>query len=78
MIPKQRNKLLADAGYPDGKGFPKFVLLYNTSEAHKTIAEAIQRMWKETLGIECTLTNQEWKVYLDNRTTLNYDVARAG
>ena len=76
--PEKAKQLLAEAGYPDGKGFPKFVLLYNTSERHKTIAEAIQRMWKETLGIECTLTNQEWKVYLDNRNTLNYDVARAG
>lgn len=76
--PETAKQLLAEAGYPDGKGFPKFVLLYNTSERHKTIAEAIQRMWKETLGIECTLTNQEWKVYLDNRQNLNYDVARAG
>lgn len=76
--PEKAKQLLAEAGYPEGKGFPKFVILYNTSERHKTIAEAIQRMWKETLGIECTLTNQEWKVYLDNRTNLNYDVARAG
>lgn len=76
--PEEAKRLLAEAGYPDGKGFPEFTLLYNTSEAHKTIAEAIQRMWKETLGINCTLTNQEWKVYLDNRSTLNYDVARAG
>jgi len=76
--PDEAKKLLAEAGYPDGKGFPTFVLLYNTNERHKTIAEAIQRMWKETLGINCTLTNQEWKVYLDNRNNLNYDVARAG
>lgn len=76
--PETAKQLLAEAGYPDGKGFPEFVILYNTNERHKTIAEAIQRMWKETLGISCTLTNQEWKVYLDNRQTLNYDVARAG
>ena len=76
--PETAKQLLAEAGYPDGKGFPSFVILYNTNERHKTIAEAIQRMWKENLGISCTLTNQEWKVYLDNRQTLNYDVARAG
>ncbi len=76
--PETAKQLLADAGYPDGKGFPSFVILYNTNERHKTIAEAIQRMWKENLGISCTLTNQEWKVYLDNRQALNYDVARAG
>jgi len=75
---QEAKALLADAGYPDGKNFPKFKLLYNTSETHKSIAEAIQQMWKEKLGIECELTNQEWKVYLDNRSKLQFDVARAG
>jgi len=64
MIQKLAKQLLAEAGYPDGKGFPEFVILYNTNERHKTIAEAIQRMWKENLGISCTLTNQEWKFIL--------------
>ncbi|BDG62149.1 peptide ABC transporter substrate-binding protein [Caldinitratiruptor microaerophilus] len=71
-------KLLAEAGYPDGKGFPKLTILYNTSESHKAIAEAIQEMWKKNLGIEVNLTNQEWQVYLDTRTKLGYDIARAG
>jgi oligopeptide transport system substrate-binding protein len=39
-------------------------LMFNTSEGHRKIAEAIQQMWKETLGIEVKLVNQEWKVYL--------------
>ncbi|TCL68495.1 oligopeptide transport system substrate-binding protein [Hydrogenispora ethanolica] len=71
-------KLLAEAGYPDGKGFPTVELLYNTSEQHKQVAEAIQEMWKKNLGINITLTNQEWKVYLDNQQNLNYTVCRAG
>ncbi|HHY62733.1 MAG: peptide ABC transporter substrate-binding protein [Bacillota bacterium] len=71
-------KLLAEAGYPDGKGFPTLTILYNTSENHKKIAEAIQEMWKKNLGIDVRLTNQEWQVYLDSRTQLNYEVARAG
>jgi len=70
--------LLAEAGYPDGKGFPSFSLLYNTSNAHKSIAEAIQQMWKKNLGITCSLKSEEWGVYLDDRTNLNYSVARAG
>jgi len=70
--------LLAQAGYPNGKGFPAFTLLYNTSNAHKSIAEAIQQMWKKNLGITCTLKSEEWGVYLDDRTNLNYSVARAG
>ncbi len=71
-------KLLADAGFPDGKGLPPIELLYNTQEAHKIIAEAIQQMWKKNLGIEVKLLNQEWKVYLDSQRTLNYQICRAG
>ncbi|MHB8106612.1 MAG: peptide ABC transporter substrate-binding protein [Candidatus Cryosericum sp.] len=71
-------KLLADAGYPGGKGFPAFALLFNTSNAHQSIAEAIQQMWSKNLGIKCTLKVEEWGVYLDDRNNLNYQVARAG
>lgn len=71
-------KLMAEAGYPDGKGFPKMDILYNTSEGHRKIVEAIQQMWKINLGIEVGLFNQEWKVFLDTKRKLNYDIARAG
>jgi len=71
-------KLLADAGYPNGQGFPKITILYNTSETHKAIAEAIQQMWKKDLGIDCEIINQEWKVYLDTREQHDFTVARAG
>lgn len=43
-------------------------LIFNTSSAHQKRAEAIQQMWKQTLGINATLTNQEWKVFLAQRT----------
>lgn len=75
---EQAKKLLAEAGYPDGKDFPKITILYNTSENHKRIAEAIQEMWKQNLNINVELQNQEWAVYLDNQTKLNYQVVRAG
>ena len=52
-------RLLAEAGYPNGAGFPTVELLYNTSEAHKKIAAAIQFMWKKNLGIKITLRNTE-------------------
>ncbi len=74
----EAKKLLADAGYPGGKGMPSIEILYNTQEIHKKLAEAIQAMWKENLGINVTIVNQEWKVYLNSMKTLNYDVARAG
>lgn len=72
-------QLLSDAGFANGQGFPAFTLVYNTSEGHKAIAEAIQAMWKDNLGItNITLQNQDWGVFLDTRSSLNYDVARAG
>lgn len=43
------------------------VLMFNTSESHKRRAEAIQQMWKNVLGVNVQLTNQEWKVYLKQR-----------
>ena len=76
-IPRAK-KLLAEAGFPDGKGFPKIELLYNTLESHKTIAEALQQMWKINLGIDVTLRNEEWKVYLSSKTQKNYQIARYG
>ena len=71
-------RLLAEAGYPNGQGFPKVDLLYNTSQNHRVIAEAIQQMWRRNLGIEIGLRNEEWKVYLDSQDNLAYGLQRAG
>lgn len=73
----EAKRLLAEAGYPNGKGMPPISLLYNTSEAHRTIAEAIQQMWKTKLGVDARLVNEEWKVYLDAQRSLNYQICRA-
>ncbi len=75
---EKARQLLAEAGYPNGQGFPTLTILYNTSEGHQRIAEAIQEMWKNNLGINVQLTNQEWGVYLDSRSTGDYEIARAG
>jgi oligopeptide transport system substrate-binding protein len=74
----EAQKLLAEAGYPGGEGFPTFEILYNTSEGHKKIAEYIQSEWKNNLGVDVTLLNQEWKTYLSTRTQGDFQVARAG
>jgi oligopeptide transport system substrate-binding protein len=76
--PDKARQLLAEAGYPDGKGFPKFNILINTSEVHRAIAEAIQQMWKEELHINIGIENQEWNVFLDTVKNMNYDIARSG
>lgn len=57
---------------------PPIEILYNTSESHKVIAEAIQGMWRDQLGLDVKLLNQEWKVYLDSVTQTNYFTSRAG
>ena len=62
--PPEARRLLREAGYPDGKGFPPVTLAYNTEEDHKMVAEAVQGMWERNLGVVVSLDNQEWKVYL--------------
>ena len=74
----EAKQLLAQAGYPNGAGFPSFVLMYNTSEGHQLVAEMVQEMWKTNLGITCTLENQEWAVFQDTRKEGDYEVARGG
>ena len=69
-------RMLAEAGYPDGRGFPKLELIFNTDELHRKIGTAIQQMWKDALNIEITLANQDWKVYLDREGNLQYQLSR--
>lgn len=70
--------LLAEAGFPRGRGFPTIEILYNTTEAHQSIAEVVQRQWRNHLGIDVRLSNQEWAVFLDTTSKLEYWVARYG
>ncbi|HUJ43735.1 MAG TPA: peptide ABC transporter substrate-binding protein [Opitutaceae bacterium] len=70
-------RLLEEAGYPGGRGLPVFELLFNISESHQLIAEAIQEMWRRELGVEVRLVNQELKSTLDARRTGNYQILRS-
>lgn len=74
----QAKALLAQAGYPDGKGFPNVSILYNTQEGHKKIAEFIADRLRRDLGLPVQAQNQEWQAYQDNVRLLKYDMARAG
>jgi len=56
---EKARELLAEAGYPEGKGFPMVEYLYNTNDNHKAIGEALQNMWQEQLGVKVTLSNQD-------------------
>lgn len=74
----EAKKLLAEAGYPNGQGFPTLTLTYNTGSGHQNVAVAVQAMWKTNLGINVELQNQEWKVFQKTRTDKDYLIARHG
>ena len=71
-------KLLAEAGYPDGKGFPPVTLLYNINLLKEMYAEAIQQMWQQNLGIQVDLQAQEWPVFNQNRTLGEFQLSYYG
>lgn len=75
---EEARALLAEAGYPNGEGFPSVEYLYNTSDNHKVIGEALQDMWRKELGVQVTLNNQDWNVFLDTRKNGDYQIARNG
>ncbi|KEO52783.1 hypothetical protein TP2_07535 [Thioclava pacifica DSM 10166] len=69
-------ELLKEAGY--GPDHPlKLRLMYNTSSDHKKLAIAVQQFWKP-LGVEVTLENYEWKVYLEKQQQHDFDISRYG
>lgn len=76
--PTAARKLLAEAGYPDGKGIAELGILYNTHESHKQIAEFLADQFRRNLGIPANAYNQEWQSYLETTRKRNYDLARAG
>ena len=76
--PERARQLLTEAGYPNGEGWPGLELIYNTNEAHRKVAVAVQQMWKKELGVDITISNQEWKVYLDSVSQRDFQVARRG
>lgn len=75
---EQAKQLLAEAGYPNGEGFPAIEYLYNPATPHQEVAEALMNMWKDNLGITVKAASQDWNVFIDTRTNGDYQVSRHG
>lgn len=75
--PVEARRLLSEAGFPGGKGFPLVTYLYSEGEMNEAIAVELQGMWRRELGVNVQLLRQEWKVYLRSLSTLDYDIARS-
>lgn len=80
--PVLARKLLAEAGYPGGKNFPRFQYMFNgaaggAAKIHEMIAVELQQMWRENLGIEMDLQQVEMKVLYADQSQMDYDVSRS-
>jgi oligopeptide transport system substrate-binding protein len=75
---EKAKQLLAAAGYPGGQGFPRLKILIASRETAATLAQALQAMWREALGIEVEIENKEWNAYLVATQELDYDIAYGG
>lgn len=74
---EKAKQLLADAGYPDGEGFPSIAYTTNDASYHKVVAEYLQQAWAE-LGIDLQVNIVEWASFTPLRRAQEYDVARNG
>lgn len=74
---EKAKQLLADAGYPNGEGFPSIAYTTNDTGYHKVVAEYLQQAWAE-LGIDMQVNIVEWSSFTPMRRAQEYDVARNG
>jgi len=75
--PARARKLLAEAGYPGGKGFPRFQYSFNAADIHAKIAVEMQQMWHDELGIDMDLKQMEWGVYLAEQSKVDFELSRS-
>jgi oligopeptide transport system substrate-binding protein len=75
---ERARELLAEAGYPDGRGFPRVRLLINRNEQQRLVAQSIAAMWRDVLNIETEVTIKGWDEYEDSIRAGEYDVVRRG
>lgn len=74
----EAKKLLAEAGYPDGQGIPEITMIVMASQSDKDIAQALQSMWKQNLGVNVNIETFESKVYWDEIENGSFNIASDG
>jgi len=75
---ERARKLLEEAGFPNGEGFPKVRLLINRNEQQRVVAQSIAAMWLDVLNIETEIIIKPWDEYTAAITSGDYDVVRRG
>lgn len=79
--PALARKLLAEAGYPGGKGFPRFEYLFDagagSAKIHENIAVELQQMWRDQLGIQMDLRRVETQVFWGMQSRLDFTLSRS-
>ncbi|MDR3050688.1 MAG: peptide ABC transporter substrate-binding protein [Oscillospiraceae bacterium] len=75
---KAAQEALAEAGYPNGEGFPTVEYGTNQSGVHTPTMEALMAMWKDVLGINVVSSQVEWSVFLPMRRNGEHQLARNG
>ena len=73
---ERAKELLAEAGYPNGEGFPTVTYKYPSTQLESNIAQALQAQWKQNLGIEVQLEAQETQVNVSDRRAGDFDICR--
>lgn len=74
--PAAARALLAEAGFPDGRGFPRVELLIDSRDSHRAIAEAMQAMWNAAIGVRVELRNEEPRVLVSSKRSMQFDLSR--
>lgn len=72
--PDKARTLLADAGFPGGRGFPQLQFIIPHSDTRRTFAEVAQEMWRRELGISVQILNKEWQVLISDMDNGNFDI----
>lgn len=79
LSPRERQaeakRLLAEAGYPNGEGFPTLELMTTSRDVQRVMAETIQAMWAQTLGVHVEIRSCEWTAYKAAQQNMDYDIS---